>query len=196
MRLDKLIQDVEAKAGVGKVFLAVLACSLLTNMLQAAGFVMMDKSVRTMLVPPEITKSFWVDGKNISPEYLEQMGQHIVMQYASVTPASIESQNQYILKHVHPSVFGELEVRFKAGAQKIKAESLSRFFFPKEVRIAPNAHSVAFIGAVESWIGDKKLPTPEMKAYLVSFEYRDGKVSIKELREADLQNPFAPQKAG
>lgn len=195
MKIEKLIEDMEAKAGIGKVFLMVLACSLITNILQAAGFVTMDKSVRTMLVPPEITKTFWVDGKQISPEYLEQMGQYIVMQYASVTPASIEAQNQNILKHVHPSVYGELDVRFKAGAQKLKAESMSRFFFPKEVRLAEKSQSVAFIGAVETWVGDKKVLTPEMKAYVVGFEYRDGRVTIRELREGDLQNPFAQPKA-
>lgn len=195
MLVSKLLEDVQAKAGLGRVFMGILAISFALNLLQAASFLTMDKSVRTMMVPPEITKTFWVDGKQISPEYLEQMGEYIVMKYASVTPASVEAQNQMILKQVHPSVYGELEVRFKAGAQKLKAESISRFFFPKEVRLAERAQQVAFIGAVETWIGDKKVPTPEIKAYLVGFEYRDGRVSVKELRETDPQNPFAPPKA-
>jgi len=191
---DKLLDDLKTKTGLGRVFMWILAISFLLNLLQAGSFITMDKSVRTVLTPPEITKPFWVDGKHLSPEYLEQMGEYFIMQYANITPGSIDEQNRKILKHVHPAVYGELEVRFKAAAQKLKAQGISRYFFPKEVRVAAELQQIALIGTVETWVGDKKIPTPDLKAYLVGFEY-DGYVTVKELREADPQNPFATPKA-
>ena len=192
MNITRLSADIAAKTGVSKAAQVVLALLLVSNVLLAANMLLTDRSVRTQLVPPEISKSFWVDGKHLSPEYLEQMGEYIVMKFASVTPASIEAQNSQILKYVHPSVYGELSVRWKAASAKLKQDAISRHFFPREVRISEQTQSVAFIGVVDTWVGDKKVPNPEVKAYLVAFDYSGGSVTIKELRETNEQHPFAP----
>jgi len=194
MLLKNLIADVEARAGVSKAFQLILGASLLTNILLAGVFATMDKTVRTILMPPEISKSFWVDGKHLGQEYLDQMGSWVIQQFASVTPSTIDFQTSNILKYVHPSVHGDLSVRFKAGAQRLKAENLSRLFMPREVRISEEAQAVALIGYQESWVSDKRLPGENIKAYLVKFDYDGSKVTIKELRETDPQHPFDPPK--
>lgn len=195
MHVNKLIADVEAKTGVTKFMQILMVGLVLGNILQAANYMMIDKSVRVQLVPPEINKSFWVDGKRLAPEYIEQMGEYIVLKYASVSPATIDANNALILKHVHPAVFGDLSVRFKASATKLKQDSVARYFFPKEVRISEQNQAAAFIGLVETWIGDKKMPNPELKAYLVAFQYVGGTVTVKELRETSEKDPFAPPSA-
>jgi conjugal transfer pilus assembly protein TraE len=192
MHIDKLLADVQAKTGVTKFMQILMVGLVLGNIVQGLNYMMIDKSVRVQLVPPEITKSFWVDGAHLSPEYIEQMGEYIVMKYASVTPSTVEFNNALILRHVHPSTHGELSIRFKTSAAKLKADSISRFFFPKEVRISQNGQAAAFIGMMETWIGDKKVPQAEIKAYLVGFEYAAGSVTIKELRETSERDPFAP----
>ena len=136
MILNKLIADVEARAGVTKAFQLILGASLLTNVFMAGAFFTMDRTVRTILVPPEVSKTFWVDGRSVGPEYLEQMGSWVVSQYATVSPATIEYQNSLLLKYVHPSVNGELAIRFKMGANRLKAENMSKIFMPREVRIS------------------------------------------------------------
>ena len=128
MILNKLIADVEARAGVTKAFQLILGASLLTNVFMAGAFFTMDRTVRTILVPPGVSKTFWVDGRSVGPEYLEQMGSWVVSQYATVSPATIEYQNSLLLKYVHPSVNGELAIRFKMGANRLKAENMSKIF--------------------------------------------------------------------
>ncbi len=46
-------------------------------------------SVRTVVVPPAINKSFWVTSDKASSEYLEQMASFMAWLVLDVTPASI-----------------------------------------------------------------------------------------------------------
>lgn len=193
MLLDKLIADVEARGGVSRAFQCILAASVLTNILLAAVLFTMDRTVRTVLTPPEISKSFWVDGRTLSQEYLEQMGTWVVQQFATVSPANIDYQTGMLLRYVHPSVHGELAIRFKAGANRIKAEHISKVFFPREVRISEKGQSLVLIGAQSTWIADKRVPNDELKAYLVSFDYDGSRTYIKELRETNPARPFDGQ---
>lgn len=190
MDLKKLIADVEARAGVTKAFQFVLGASLLINCLLAGTMFTMDRTVRTILVPPEITKTFWIDGRSLGPEYLEQMGSWVVSQYATVSPASIDYQNSTLLRYVHPSVNGELSIRFRMGANRLKSENISKIFMPREVRISENAKSVVFIGTQSTYIADKRVPDDQIKAYLVTFDYDGSRTFIKELRETNPEKPF------
>ena len=88
MLVSNLIRDIESRTGMGKIMQVILCIALLTNVLLAAVLLTMDRTVRTLFVPPEITKSFWVDGRKLSPEYLEQMGDWVVYNFATVTPSS------------------------------------------------------------------------------------------------------------
>ena len=191
MHVANLVRDIKAKTGFGLVLQLILMMALLGNILLAIAIVTMDRTVRTIFVPPEITKTFWVDGKKLGPEYLEQMGEWVVYLFATTTPASVDYKTSQILKYVHPSVFGELSIRFKAGSKRLKQENLSRFFLPREVRISESAQAVAFIGVLDSWISDKHLPA-EQKAYLVVFDWDGSHTTIKELRETDPKSPFEP----
>jgi conjugal transfer pilus assembly protein TraE len=190
MRLNKLIEDIESRTGVTRAVQLILMISLMTNALMAAGFVTMDKTVRTVLTPPEINKTFWVDGHRLSPEYLEQMGSWVISMFATVSPASVEYQTQTLLKYVDPSVFGDLSVRFRMSANRLKADNLTQIFLPREVRISEQGAAVAFIGTQSSWVADKRVPGDEQKAFLVAFAYDGARTFIKELRETDVKRPF------
>ena len=195
MLLNKLISDVEARAGVTKAFQLILGASLLTNVFMAGAFLTMDRTVRTILMPPEINKTFWVDGRSLGPEYLEQMGSWVISQYATVSPSTIDFQSNNLLKYVHPSVHGELSIRFKMGSNRLKAENMSKIFMPREVRISEKGQSVALIGTQTTYIADKRVPADEAKAFLVTFDYDGSRVYIKELRETNPVKPFDPPNA-
>ena len=47
-------------------------------------------TVRTVIVPPSINKSFWVSRDKASGEYLEQMGSFVAWLVLDVTPATID----------------------------------------------------------------------------------------------------------
>lgn len=195
MLLKNLMADVEARAGVTKAFQLILGASLLVNVFLAGAFFTMDRTVRTVIVPPEINKTFWVDGHNIGPEWLEQMGSWVISQYATVSPQTIEYQNSLLLKLVHPSVNGELAIRFKMGANRLKQENMSKIFMPREVRISEKGQAVALIGTQITFIADKRVQGDQVKAYLVAFDYDGSRTFIKELRETSPVRPFDPPSA-
>lgn len=192
MLVDKLIADVKARGGVSRAFQLILGASLITNVLLAGTIMTMDRTVRTIFIPPEVNKSFWVDGRTLSPEYLEQMGSWVISQFSTVSPASIDMQNANLLKLVHPSQYGELSIRFKLAANRLKADNLSKIFEPREVRISEKGQAMVMIGTVTAWVGGNRIPGDKVVAYLVSFDYDGSKTSIKELRETDPGNPFNP----
>ena len=192
MDFKRFSLDLKARAGVGTVFQAIMVCSLLTNILMGIGFATMDKTIRMAVVPPEITKTFWFDGRKISQEYLEQMGTWIIDLYATVTPANIDYRNGLILKYVHPTEYGELSVRFKTTSRKIKRDNLSKHFQPREIRISEESNAVVLIGVQDIWVGDKRVLGNTLKAFYVAFHYDGSKVTIKELRETDPKRPFDP----
>jgi conjugal transfer pilus assembly protein TraE len=195
MKLTKLLADIEAKTGVNRVAQATIALLLVADVALAISTIFVDRSVRTQLTPPEINKSFWIDGKNLSAEWLEQMGEYVIVKFASATPSSIDAQNAQLLKMVHPSVHGELSVRWKAAASKLKLDAISRHFFPRDLLIDEQKRAVAIVGYTETWIADKKVPAPETKAYLVRFDFLGGHTTIAELRETNPDKPFAPPAA-
>lgn len=189
MLVSNISAELKAKAGLGKLFQGVLAASLATNILMAAGFAGFDKSVRTIFTPPQITKSFWVEGEELSPEYLEQMGLWVIDLFANVSPSSIDYKIAQILRYVDPAIHGELQLRFKAGADRLKAENISKVFSPRDVSISPSRQAIAFIGTQDVWLGDKKISTVQI-AYLVRFSNANGMTTIRELRETDPKKPF------
>lgn len=192
MQVKALVHELQVRTGLGRLTLGILGVALLTNSLLAGAILTMDRTVRTVFVPPTITKSFWVDGRTLSGDYLEQMGDWVVYQYATVTPSSVDYKAAQLLKYVHPSVHGELAVRFKQGANRLKHENLSHFFTPRDVRISEQTNAVAFIGTLSSWIADKRLPGDPLKAYLVVFDWDGSQTTIKELRETNPRSPFEP----
>lgn len=192
MDIKRLSAELEARAGIGKVFQAILAVSLALNLLQVVGWITMDKSVRTHFVPPEITKPFTVGGPELDQDYLVQMGEYYISKFATVSPLSAEWQFNAILKVVDPAAAGVLQPKFKAITDKIRTENTSRVFFPSDIRVNMPDNAVALTGMMETWVANQRIGAPELKTFRISFYNRSGNALIKEIREADPQHPFAP----
>lgn len=195
MRADKLASEIAVKTGIKKIVLILLSASICANLLMAIGFLTFDKTVRTQIVPPIIKQSFWMDGKQLGPEYLEEMGAWLIQQYATVTPYTIDHNIDVLLRYIQPIRFAEVERRWRAGAQQLKHNNISKVFFPSETRLSQQGQALALIGREETWVGDKKLPNVAVKSYMVAFEYDGQNTTISELRESDPRHPFAPMKS-
>ena len=74
MRLNNLSADVAFRTGVRTFVQMMLLASLATNLLLAFAVATADRTHRETLIPPAINKSFWVDDRGASGEYIEQMG--------------------------------------------------------------------------------------------------------------------------
>ena len=74
MNVKEYTTEISARLALRSFFIYAFAVSLLLNVILAVGLTALDKEDRVVVLPAEITKSFWLDADSVSPEYLEQMG--------------------------------------------------------------------------------------------------------------------------
>jgi conjugal transfer pilus assembly protein TraE len=192
MKIEAHSENLSARAGLSRVFQAILGVSLFLNLLLAfsiAGF--SQRSEKTTLVPPEIHKSFWVDGEKIDPSYLEQMATYSVQLFATFTPVSLPYQNSVLQKLVDPKAYPDLSVAMKQNELRVNAQNLTQVFYPAEIQLRAKTNTAVLIGNQNRFVGDKPLGGTARKAYLVQFAQTSGRISIIALRETSLTNPFA-----
>ena len=87
-------------------------------------------TVRTVVVPPSIDKTFWVTRNKASSEYLEQMGSFIAWLVLDVTPASIDWKKEILLGYVEPEQYGPLKTRQEVEAERLKPVSYTHLTLP------------------------------------------------------------------
>ena len=85
-------------------------------------------TVRTVVVPPSINKTFWVTRDQASNEYLEQMGSFIAWLVLDVTPASIDWKKDILLGYVEPDQYGPLKTRQEVEAERLKRINAATVF--------------------------------------------------------------------
>ncbi|TXH92271.1 type IV conjugative transfer system protein TraE [Thauera aminoaromatica] len=191
MDAKKLSYELEVKAGFSRVFQGVLALSLATNLALAVAYATSEKTIRTVHVPPQIEKTFWVEGSRVSVEYLEGMGIFIAGLLLNTTPSTVEYQLQTALKYMDPRNFAELQRRLTSSAENVKKEGISSYFTYVRVRVDEKTQRVVLTGNLEVWIGGKRI-SERRAAYLLAFQTLDGRITLTDFRETNENDPFAP----
>jgi len=191
MKAAQFSDNLRAQAGLSKLFQGLFFSSILLNSILALALASLaQRAEKTVFVPPEIHKTFWVDGEHVDPAYLEQMGLFVIQNYATYTPLSKSYQDGVLLNLVDPAAYPDLSVRLKQSELRIKGQNLTQIFHPISVQVNVNTFSVAVIGNQDRHIVDKRLGGSMRKAYLVQFRYRNGKVTILSLKETSPVRPF------
>jgi conjugal transfer pilus assembly protein TraE len=192
MDIIRLKDELAARTGLKQSFFIILAISLVLNVIFGlANYSLSSRSIRTILVPPEIDRAFWVDGTNIDPTHMEQMATYVVNLYTTFTPHNIGYNSDILLKQVDAKAYKDLAVRFKQREVKVRKQALSQVFYPNEIRIDEKTHTAVVFGSLSQFIVDKALGKATVHAFLVRFGNSNGYMSITALREVDGRDPFA-----
>lgn len=151
---------------------------------------------RTILVPPEFHKTVWVDSSTLSNEYLEEMAYYLSSLILTVTPETVKYQNDTLLRYSSPDIRGILKIALDNQALKLTANGASTIFHPSTIVFGDLKHpmSVVISGTLTTYIIDKKVGDSP-KSFLVGFEYRSGKVSLKTFKEVNQNDPFGEKSA-
>ena len=139
-------------------------------------------SVRTVVVPPSINKSFWVTRDKASNEYLEQMGSFIAWLVLDVTPASVDWKKDILLGYVEPEQHGELRTRQDLEAARLKRINASTFFMPQQLVPSEDAQTVIVRGRLRTQVNGLETAN-DLKAYLVEFSYSGSRMHLKTFKE-------------
>lgn len=193
MRLPLFQADLHAARNVGVLLAALLAVSVFANLFIVVLLARSHANVRTILVPPTIEKSFWVEAERVSPEYYEQMTHYLSMLILNVQPGTIEYQNRILRQYVSPGLAGTLDSEGRLNALRIKRDNTSQLFTPMGYQIdAPNRRAVIH-GQLQTIVN--RTPVSSVgKAYLAQFELSSGRLLLAAFRETRLDDPFNPDK--
>ncbi len=191
MNVKELSKEIAARTGIKQLFLALLAASILGNVLMAFAVITADRTHRETLIPPTISRSFWVEDTKVSNSYLEEMGLFVIRNALDVTPVSADFQHAQILKYANPQSFGVLQKELAANALRMKELNVSTFFSVTAVTPNEAKQQVAFHGILSTMLGDKIINT-ENKVYSITFGMSNGKIHVSELRETSTAQPFEP----
>jgi conjugal transfer pilus assembly protein TraE len=141
-------------------------------------------TVRTVVVPPTINKSFWVSATRPASEYLEQMGSFVAWLVLDVTPSTIDWKKDILLGYVEPAQHGALKTRQEVEAERLKRINASTFFMPQQLVPSEDAQSVVVRGRLRTLVNGFETAN-DLKAYLVEFSYRGGRMHLKTFKEID-----------
>ncbi|WP_284620630.1 type IV conjugative transfer system protein TraE [Aquabacterium humicola] len=139
-------------------------------------------SQRTLVVPPSINKSFWVERDKASSEYLEQMGSFIAWLVLDVSPASIDWKKDILLGYVEPAQHGELKTRQELEASRLKRINASTAFMPQQLVPSEEAQSVVVRGRLRTLVNGLETAN-DSKAYLLEFSYAGARMHLKTFKE-------------
>ena len=184
MSPELIIQELESKAALKKAWLILLVCSFALNILLALNLLLADRTHREVLVPPEISKTFWIEDKKASSSYLEQMGLFIIRNALDVTPAMFEYQSKQILRYTSPAAYGQLEAQLLAQGKRLARDNISTFFSITGVQVQEETQTVRFTGQLRTMLADKTV-SEVPKAYEVAFGMKSGRVYLRGIKDVD-----------
>jgi conjugal transfer pilus assembly protein TraE len=169
-----------------RIAVAGLVLALLAN--AGASFTVAG-SERTILVPPEIHQSFWVNGQKVSGEYLQEMAYWYVGLALNITPHVADFQKNQFLKYAAPSEYGRLQAEFGARTEFIRKNNAATQFSTQAMTLDEGAMKVALSGVLQTWVSDKKA-AEKQTTYVVGFRYLNGRLHVSEFKETSDQDPF------
>ena len=139
-------------------------------------------SVRTVIVPPSMNKSFWVTRDQASGEYLEQMGSFIAWLVLDVTPASIDWKKDLLLGYVEPEQFGALKTRQEVEAERLKRINAATVFAPQQLVPSEDTQSIVVRGRLRTLVNGVETAN-DLKAYRLEFSYAGSRMHLKSFKE-------------
>ncbi|TXG80681.1 MAG: type IV conjugative transfer system protein TraE [Thermomicrobiales bacterium] len=178
------IRELRARNRNQAFVITLLAVSLFVSVI---GTLSVMGSERTVVVPPNLSKSFWVDGKRASADYLEQMGGFVSWLILDVSPQSIDWKKDILLDYVSPEQFGALQSRQNLESDRLKKLNASTYFATQQLSVREQSQEVEIRGRLKTQVNGLET-TNEPKAYAAQFAYAGGRIHLESFKEIPYDN--------
>ena len=139
-------------------------------------------TVRTVIVPPSINKSFWVSRDKASGEYLEQMGSFVAWLVLDVTPATIDWKKDILLGYVDPAQYGPLKTRQEVEAERLKRINAATAFAPQQLVASEDTQSLVVRGRLRTLVNGYETAN-DLKAYRIDFGHAGARMHVIGFKE-------------
>ena len=137
-----------------------------------------QKSQKIIVVPPSITKSFWIKGDEVSKTYLEEMGVYLAKLLLDLSPNHVDHNHKVLLRYATPEAYGQLEKQFFEEAGTYNNLQLTTHFKPSSVKAFPDHLRVEVKGTLTSFVAGKEVRS-SLETLALAFTYRGTGLLLK-----------------
>lgn len=177
---------------LGSVLIALVACELLSLI----AILSLLGSERTIVVPPQIDKSFWVTRDKASREYLEQMGGFMAWLMLDVSPSTIDWKRDLMLNYVEPDDYAALKTKMDLEADRLRNNNASSSFLIQQLTANEKDQSVLLAGRLRRQINGQDTGDASPVAYLAQFHYSGSRMHLKTFKEVPYGQNNTPARLG
>lgn len=182
--------DLAARLGLKRLTIGILATSVATNVLLAAGLLFKKDSVTTVLVPVginETTHPMSVGETHVDQDYLMLVARDLLSLAMNVTPDNADFNRETLLRHVSPASFGAINELLTRQAQTLKRLHASSLFSVQSMTVTPETLTVEASGTKRHFIG-KTETMRQTSTVTMRFTMVAGKLQLTELTESGEAN--------
>lgn len=145
------------------------------------GFVVMRDT--TKIVPTEIRRPYEIGANYANKDYLLDMAGYVLGTVLTVTPESVDYNNQVILKMADPEGYAGLKTALDAAALRLKQERVTTIWVPRKEEVSERDKRVKVSGRLKTYIADK-LTSERDKDYLIEFSVTtSGRLYVSKIEE-------------
>jgi conjugal transfer pilus assembly protein TraE len=144
---------------------------------------------KTVLVPPEIKRSFWVSDNAVSKEYLEEMAYWYAGLALNITPIASDYQKTLFLTYAAPSEYGRLQAEMGARAAFLRKNNTATQFAVRSITADEKNRRVALSGYLSTWTSDKKAGE-RSAVFMIGFKQMNGKLYVSDFKETSDRDLF------
>jgi conjugal transfer pilus assembly protein TraE len=161
-------------------------CLLTVTVLQTT--LLFFKTEKTIINPPELKQSYWVEGNTFSPAYLEEMALYFSHLLLDVSAANVLYQGDVLLRYVASNEYGHFKAKLLEEQKRLKAENVSLNFNPVDCVVVPGQMTVDVNGDLHTFVSDKKI-SQHRETYRVVFTGKAGRLFLKSFQLIKTAHP-------
>lgn len=164
------------------ILLFFLGLSLSANILAWLRIEELARGQKETYIPMFFNQPFSLSRNVADASYLQQVAESLMFLRLNVTPESVKSQHQALLRYFDTTTRPQMKAILDGEANQIITNNASSAFYMTGIDVYPNAGVVDFRGTLKTWIG-KREALSEGKAYRLELGYRDGMTTIRSFKE-------------
>jgi conjugal transfer pilus assembly protein TraE len=182
MKAETLVNTFNQTIAQRNRLLLVLGISGLMNILLGSSLFCVIGKERVLVVPPVISREFWIASDSVSDSYLEQMSEFFSSLVLNVTPSSFSARSEQLLQHVDPSTYSIVKTQLVEQGMEVTRRAMSTSFHPISFKVDRKNLMVEVKGELKILIGNSPIET-KTQVYQIQFSHRNGRIYIREFKE-------------
>ncbi len=136
------------------------------------------RSERIIVVPPDIKQEVWLEKRQVSASYLEEMALFFANLILESSPESAAYKRDIILRNTVSESYGTLKTKLLEDETRLKKEHLTTSFQANSIKVDPDKLFVELTGDLLHFVGEKRI-SQSRDTYQFAFIYRQGRLLIQ-----------------